>query len=148
MAYPSNPYSTGKQLRLVGGAPIEDVWIEHNTTQPTDNGPFTLDLSKGTFQRFTYRNNIVGYGAAGPVVEGVWTGEDSTLDAVAPGRDFKANALVGSELLMPLLDTSSSWSGVNRNGSAYPTPRRRVSIRTGPWPLIARSGGAQRTAPT
>jgi hypothetical protein len=94
VAYPSNPYSTGKQLRLVGGAPIEDVWIEHNTTQPTDNGPFTLDLSKGTFQRFTYRNNIVGYGAAGPVVEGYWTGEDWALDAVAPGRDFKDNALV------------------------------------------------------
>lgn len=94
LAYQSNPYVTGKQLRLVGGAPIEDVWIEHNTTQPADNGPFTLDLSKGTFQRFTYRNNIVGFGAAGPMVEGYWTGENWALDLVAPGRDFKANALV------------------------------------------------------
>ena len=94
IAYKAGAYVTGKQFRLVGGAPIEDVWIEHNTSQPTDNGPFTLDLSKGSFPRFTYRNNIVGFGAAGPTVEGHWTGEDWALDMVAPGRDFKANALV------------------------------------------------------
>ena len=114
LAYQSNAYSTGKQFRLVGGAPIEDVWIEHNTTQPTDNGPFTLDLSKGTFQRFTYRNNIVGFGAAGPTVEGYWTGEDWALDAVAPGRDFKANALISmgsapnANPRVP--NTQSTWS--------------------------------------
>ena len=92
--YPGNAYVKGKQLRLTGGAPIEDVWVEHNTTQPADSGPFTLDLSKGTFRRFTYRYNIVGFGNGGPTVEGVWSGDDASLDSVAPERDFALNALV------------------------------------------------------
>jgi hypothetical protein len=93
-AYPGNAYVKGKQLRLTGGAPIEDVWVEHNTTQPADSGPFTLDLSKGSFRRFTYRYNVVGFGNGGPAVEGLWNGEDASLDSVAPERDFEANALV------------------------------------------------------
>jgi hypothetical protein len=84
----------GKQFRLTGGAPIEDIWIEHNTSQPTDSGPFTLDLSKGSFPRLTYRNNVVGFGNGGPAVEGYWNGEDASLDEVAPGREFRNNALV------------------------------------------------------
>jgi hypothetical protein len=92
--YPGGAYIKGKQLRLTGGAPIEDIWVEHNTTQPADSGPFTLDLSKGTFRRFTYRYNIVGFGNGGPTVEGVWSGDDASLDSVAPQRDFAVNALV------------------------------------------------------
>ena len=93
-AYPGNAYVKGKQLRLTGGAPIEDVWVEHNTTQPADSGPFTLDLAKGAFRRFTYRYNVVGFGNGGPTVEGVWSGDDRSLDSVAPERDFVGNALV------------------------------------------------------
>ena len=93
-AYPGNAYVKGKQLRLTGGAPIEDIWVEHNTTQPADSGPFTLDLAKGAFRRFTYRYNVVGFGNGGPTVEGVWSGDDGSLDSVAPERDFAGNALV------------------------------------------------------
>ena len=100
-AYPGNAYVRGKQFRLTGGAPIEDIWIEHNTSQPTDSGPFTLDLSKGSFPRLTYRNNVVGFGNGGPAVEGYWNGEDASLNEVAPGRDFRNNALVTLGNLKP-----------------------------------------------